>query len=235
MLSTAEERFFRLLSILRRNRRRSLTELLSCTYHIHVLMLNAPGLQGTGLEETIKLVPIDLKNRPSWYKEKVYPENKVPSLEHNNQVKGESLDLIRYIDTNFEGPLLFPKEAAKREFGEELLEYAGSFYTAVITSLKGNTMNEADAAFDHIETALSKFNDGPFFLGQFSLVDIAYVPFIERFQAFFFDVKNYDIAIGRPKFALWIEEMDKIEAYKITKRDPKEHVESYRKRFLSSL
>lgn len=32
----------------------------------------------------------------------------VPSLEHNNEVKGESLDLIKYIDKNFEGPKLFP-------------------------------------------------------------------------------------------------------------------------------
>lgn len=32
----------------------------------------------------------------------------MPSLEHNNEVKGESLDLIRYIDDNFEGPPLFP-------------------------------------------------------------------------------------------------------------------------------
>jgi hypothetical protein len=32
----------------------------------------------------------------------------VPSLEHNNEVRGESLDLIKYIDTHFEGPSLFP-------------------------------------------------------------------------------------------------------------------------------
>lgn len=32
----------------------------------------------------------------------------VPSLEHKNEVKGESLDLIKYIDTNFEGPSLLP-------------------------------------------------------------------------------------------------------------------------------
>ena len=32
-----------------------------------------------GLQEKIKLVPIDLGNRPAWYKEKVYPENKVTS------------------------------------------------------------------------------------------------------------------------------------------------------------
>jgi glutathione S-transferase len=61
------------------------------------------------------------------------------------------------------------------------------------------------AALDKIEAALGKFTDGPFFLGQFSLVDIAYVPFIERFQIFFSGIKNYDITKGRPNIQKFIE------------------------------
>ncbi|XP_073297501.1 glutathione S-transferase L3-like isoform X2 [Primulina huaijiensis] len=185
-----------------------------------------------GLQDKIKLVPIDLHDRPSWYKEKVYHENKVPALEHDNQVKGESLDLIRYIDSNFEGPSLFPSDPVKREFAEELLSFTNTFYKAVTTSLKEDKMNEAASLpFDDIETALSKFDDGPFFLGQFSLVDIAYAPFIERFQPFFLEVKKFDITDSRPKLCVWIEEMNKIEAYRQTQRDAEEHLESYKKRF----
>ncbi|KAM5556173.1 protein IN2-1 [Rosa sericea] len=185
-----------------------------------------------GLEEKIELVPINLQDRPSWYKERVYPPNKVPSLEHNNEVKGESLDLIRYIDSNFEGPSLFPDDPAKREFAEELFTYTDSFSKPVISFFKGEgTEAAAGAAFDYIETALSKFEDGPFFLGQFSLVDIAYAPFIDRFQHFALDVKKYDITAGRPKLAAWIEEMNKNEGFNKTRRDPKELVESYKKRF----
>jgi len=187
-----------------------------------------------GLQDKIHLVPLDLQNRPDWYKEKVYPANKVPSLEHKNEVKGESLDLIKYIDNHFEGPSLFPDDPAKKEFAEELLSYTDTFNKAVISSFKGDG-NEAGAAFDYMETALSKFEDGPFFLGQFSLVDIAYAPFIERFQPFLLDVKKYDITEGRPKLAAWIEEMDKNEAYKQTRREPKELVEIYKKRFLAQL
>ncbi|KAI7752695.1 hypothetical protein M8C21_029228 [Ambrosia artemisiifolia] len=160
-----------------------------------------------GLQEKIKLVPIDLKNRPDWYKEKVYPANKVPALEHNNEVKGESLDLIKYINTNFEGPSLYPEDTIKQEFGEELISYTDTFYKSVTTSLKGDGFDDAATAFDYIEKALSKFDDGPFFLGQFSLVDIAYAPFIERFQPYLLDVKNYDIKLGRPKLAAWIEKI----------------------------
>ncbi|XP_023526395.1 protein IN2-1 homolog B isoform X1 [Cucurbita pepo subsp. pepo] len=185
-----------------------------------------------GLQNKIQLVPINLRDRPSWYKEKVYPPNKVPALEHNNEVKGESLDLIRYIDSNFEGPSLFPEDQGRREFAEELMNYVNSFRGSVVSSFKGDR-NEADVAFDYIESALSKYGDGPFFIGQFSLVDIAYAPFIERYQPFLLEVKTYDITAGRPKLAAWIEEMNKIEGYQQTKGDPREHVDNFKKRFLS--
>ncbi|KAG5239766.1 protein IN2 [Salix suchowensis] len=187
-----------------------------------------------GLQEKIKLVPIDLQDRPAWYKEKVYPTNKVPSLEHNNEVKGESIDLIKYIDSHFDGPSLFPDDPAKKEFAEELFSYTGSFSKANNSTLKGEA-DEAGAAFDCIETALSKFDDGPFFLGQFSLVDIAYAPFIERFQPTLLEFKKNDITAGRPKLTAWIEEMNKIEAYNQTRHEPKQHVETYKKRFLAHL
>ncbi|CAM8916789.1 unnamed protein product [Rhodiola kirilowii] len=183
-----------------------------------------------GLQDKIELVPIDLQNRPDWYREKVYPPNKVPALEHNNEVKGESLDLIKYVDEHFEGPKLLPEDPVKKEFAEELFAYTDTFNTVVFSSMKGEVGDETNAAFDYLEKALSKFEDGPFFLGQFSLVDIAYAPFIERFQAFLLDVKNYDITAGRPKLAAWIEEINKIEGYKQTKRDPKELVETLKRR-----
>ncbi|KAA8516500.1 hypothetical protein F0562_016994 [Nyssa sinensis] len=185
-----------------------------------------------GLHDKIKLVPIDLQNRPAWYKEKVYPENKVPSLEHNNKVIGESLDLLKYIDSHFEGPALLPDDPAKQKFAEELLSYTDTFTRTVYSSFKGDPVKEVGGTFDYLETALHKFDDGPFFLGQFSLVDIAYVPFIERFLVFLQDVFKYDIRSGRPKLAAWIEELNKIAAYKQTKTDPKELVEFYKKRFL---
>jgi len=186
-----------------------------------------------GLQDKIKLVPLDLANRPAWYKEKVYPENKVPALDHNGKIIGESLDLIKYVDSNFEGPSLQPNDPAKQKFAEEMLSYVDTFTKVVFTSFKGDPVKEVGPTFDHLETALNKFDDGPFFLGQFSIADIAYAPFIERFQIFLQDVWKYDITAGRPKLATWIEEINKIDAYKQTKTDPKELVEFYRKRFLA--
>jgi glutathione S-transferase len=178
------------------------------------------------------LVAIDLQNRPAWYKEKVYPENKVPSLEHNGKVIGESLDLVKYLDANFEGTPLTPNDPAKKEFAEQLLSDVGTFVKDLYGSLKGDTVQQASSAVDYLENALGKFDDGPFLLGQFSLVDIAYIPFVERFHIVLPEWFKYNITEGRPKLAKWIEELNKIDAYTQTKVDPQETIDTYKKRFL---
>ncbi|KAH1216722.1 Glutathione S-transferase L3 [Glycine max] len=185
-----------------------------------------------GLQDKIKLVPIDLQDRPAWYKEKVYPENKVPSLEHNGKVLGESLDLIKYVDVNFEGTPLVPSDPAKKEFGEHLISHVDTFNKDLNSSLKGDPVQQASPSFEYLENALGKFDDGPFLLGQFSLVDIAYIPFIERYQIVFAELFKQDIAEGRPKLAVWIEEVNKIDAYTQTKNDPQEIADKYKKRLL---
>lgn len=187
-----------------------------------------------GLQDKIKLVAIDLENRPAWYKEKVYPENKVPSLEHEGKVIGESLDLIKYIDVNFEGPTLLPNDPEKQKFSEELIAYSETFLKTVYTSFKADDpVKEACYAFDYLETALQKFDDGPFFLGhEISLADIAYAPFIERYQGFFQHEWKYDITSGRPKLAAWVEEINKIDAYKQTKCDINKVIQYYKIRYL---
>ncbi|XP_027350312.1 glutathione S-transferase L3-like [Abrus precatorius] len=185
------------------------------------------------LQDKIKLVPIDLMNKPAWYKEKVHPEGKVPSLEHNGKVLVESIDLIKYVDANFEGPSLFPHDSVKKELGEELIKYVDTFTKDVFGSFKGDPITQTSASFDYLENALGKYDDGPFFLGEFSLVDIAYIPFIERFQILFSEVYKHDITAGRPKLAAWIKELNSNNAYKQTKLlDPQEFVDFIKKRFL---
>ncbi|MGV7468055.1 glutathione S-transferase C-terminal domain-containing protein, partial [Mycobacterium kansasii] len=88
-------------------------------------------------------------------------------------------------------------------------------------------------AFDKLEESLSKFDDGPFFLGQFSAADIAYAPFIERFQPLLLELKNYDITSGRPKLTTWIEELNKVDGYKQSKYDINEIISTIKRRVLA--
>ncbi|KAF7818562.1 putative protein phosphatase 2C 38 [Senna tora] len=160
-------------------------------------------------------------------------KREVPSLEHNGKVVGESLDVIKYIDANFQGPSLFPSEPDKRDFGEQLISHVNTFTNDVYSSFKGDPVQQTSSAFDYLETALGKFDDGPFFLAQLSLVDIAYISFLERFQIVFSELFNHDITAGRPKLGAWIEEMNKFDAYKHTKVDRENYVEAFKKKFLA--
>ncbi|KAM0921870.1 hypothetical protein ACQ4PT_006568 [Festuca glaucescens] len=84
-----------------------------------------------GLQGKIVLVPMDLADRPAWYK-KVCQQNQIPCLEHDNKIIGESLDLIKYMDINFEGPKLFPDDSKKQRLAEELLAYSDTFNQAML-------------------------------------------------------------------------------------------------------
>lgn len=99
-------------------------------------------------------------------------------------------------------------------------------------SLKGDPSKETAPVLDYLENALYKFDDGPFFLGQLSLVDIAYIPFIERFQTVLNELFKCDITAERPKLSAWIEEINKSDGYAQTKMDPKEIVEVFKKKFM---
>ncbi|KOM38957.1 hypothetical protein LR48_Vigan03g233900 [Vigna angularis] len=79
------------------------------------------------------------------------------------------------------------------------------FQTGLPSIRRKSTQKTRCPAFDYLENSLGKFDDGPFFLGQFSWVVIAYVPFVERFQLFLFELFKHDITEGRPKLASWIE------------------------------
>ncbi|XP_057252401.1 protein IN2-1 homolog B isoform X2 [Beta vulgaris subsp. vulgaris] len=188
-----------------------------------------------GLHDKIQLVPIDLDDRPTWYKEKVNPANKVPALEHNNNIIVESLDLIKYIDANFEGPSLFPDDHAKKEYTEELFVYSDKWNPTLFFYLRGTkSEDEMRAAFDKFEELLSKYNhEGPFLLGaQFSAADVVYAPFLQRYLPLFIDLHKYDITEGRPKLAAWLKALDTIEAFQQTKWDEEQNVKIYKRRNL---
>lgn len=86
----------------------------------------------------------------------------VPALEHNGKVIGESLDLIKYVDSNFEGPSLFPEVSHKiylfgSLFGRVFLEkglfvkticrLAFSIYNLTILVHTRSTLDHANKEF----------------------------------------------------------------------------------------
>lgn len=79
------------------------------------------------------------------------------------------------------------------------------------------TVIDVAPMLDHLENVLKKYaNEGPFFFGKsVSMVDMIYIPFLERAEISF--PSNYDSKVGRPHLAKWIEAMNTIDAYTSTK------------------
>lgn len=189
-----------------------------------------------GLQDKIELVAIDLQDKPAWFLEKVFPLGKVPVLEHNGNIIAESLDLLTYMDTNFEGPKLLPRDPAKKAFADELISSSDSVIAALFRAGHAQGDDEFSVlvapALDKVEASLGRFSDGPFLLGQsISAVDMVYAPFVERFKDFFAAVKQYDMTQARPKLKAWIEELNKVDVYAATWGDRHMQIVAMMKKF----
>jgi len=100
----------------------------------------------------------------------------IPVLEHNGNIIAESLDLLSYLDANFEGPKLFPgdQDPAKQAFADELIANSDSVITAFFKAGRAYAQGQGDddiskilaPALDKVEESLGRFSDGPFLLGQ---------------------------------------------------------------------
>ncbi|CAI5480668.1 unnamed protein product [Closterium sp. Yama58-4] len=183
-----------------------------------VIAVNYKGL------DFIERVEISLRSKPEWYTEKVYPPGKVPAIEHDGKVVGESLDLLLLIDEWFgdKGPRIVPEDPALAAEASALVAACGDLmmagYTALSQLYQTGGEKEVEAAMgshlDSIEASLGKHQEnGPFFLGSFSYVDIAYLPFLERFKIAFDHFCHTDITKGRPNLQRWFEAAASIKAY----------------------
>ncbi|GJP34552.1 hypothetical protein CLOM_g18986 [Closterium sp. NIES-68] len=172
----------------------------------------------------IERVEISLRSKPEWYTEKVYPPGKVPALEHDGKVVGESLDLLLLLDDWFgdKGPRIVPQDITLASEASTLVAACGDIVMAGYSCLSQHyqTGGEAEveasmgAHLDSLEKSLAQHQSkGLFFLGNFSYVDIAYLPFLERFRIAFDHFCGTDITKGRPNLGRWFEAAATMQVY----------------------
>lgn len=141
-----------------------------------------------------ELIEIDLFNRPEWFAA-ISPYGKVPVLRHAGVTVHESTIINQYLDEAFPQPALMPESPALRAEARIWMDYCETRFLPAAHKL----MSEADDAqkrtanverlsevLRHIEHAgLRKTGSGPWFFGQqFSLTDIQFAPFLERFEMY---------------------------------------------------
>ncbi|GAQ79876.1 glutathione transferase [Klebsormidium nitens] len=172
------------------------------------------GVKYKGLDNELESVEVDLRKMPQWYKD-LYPVGKVPSIEHNGKVTGESLDVLKYLDTHFDGPKLEPASKEDRVTVQKLVE----FCDRELVPLGFGTASMKDAAPHEYKKGIKPVLDvlerqleaaeaagkGPYLVGGFSTADAAILPFLWRFQFIFENFRGLDLFEDHPRLAKYFQ------------------------------
>jgi glutathione S-transferase len=152
---------------------------------------------------------IDPDNRPDWFLA-ISPHKKVPVLRIDDRASlFESNAIAEYLDETI-APRLHPEDPIERAMNRAWTDYVPSFAEAMTATAYADSEAEYHKAaakipgpFERLERALEKQGNGPFFNGaQYSLVDAAYAPFLQRY--FFLDrVKALGHIENFPRLAAW--------------------------------
>ncbi|HEV7997824.1 MAG TPA: glutathione S-transferase family protein [Stellaceae bacterium] len=153
---------------------------------------------------------IESDNRPDWFLA-ISPHKKVPVLRIDDRVSlFESNAINEYLDETI-APRLHPKDPIERALNRAWTDYVPTFASAVTATAYADTeedYNKAAAAipvpFERLEKALEK-GGGPYFNGaEYSLVDAAYAPFLQRY-VFLDRVRKLGHIEKFPRLKAWTE------------------------------
>jgi len=125
------------------------------------------------------------------------PYGKIPVIDDDGKLLFESCIINEYLDEKYPNPPLQPKDPYLRSRGRILVDYFLNYLHEAYWALRGEMIkkNEADrdpkiiaetrkevtARLQYLEEALG---DKPFFLGDYSLTDIAMLPRFPRLEKY---------------------------------------------------
>ncbi len=148
-------------------------------------------------------VEIDLRDRPAWIYDK-NPRGRVPVLEEDGFVLPESLAIMEYLEERWPEPALLPTDpgdrALVRVWYSRFDDLSGAYYDAR-RGEDPDAPTRLDAEVDKLAAVLA---DRPYLAGvEYSLADVAYVPWILRIEA----LLNVDVR-RREALAGWLARLE---------------------------
>ena len=190
------------------------------TKYMLVSFKTCPWLQRSAIVLREKNTEFELRhiepdNRPDWFLA-ISPHKKVPVLRIDDSVSlFESNAINEYLDETIP-PRLHPADPIERAINRAWTDYVPTFASAVTATAYADTEGDYNKAaagipqpFERLEKALEKQGSGPYFNGaQYSLVDAAYAPFLQRY--FFLDrVRKLGHIENYPRLKAWGEALIK--------------------------
>jgi glutathione S-transferase len=154
---------------------------------------------------------IEPDNRPDWFLA-ISPHKKVPVIRIDDKESlFESNAINEYLDETV-SPQLHPKDPLQRAVNRAWTDYVPTFASSVTGCAYAATQADYDKAiakipeaFDRLEKALEKQGSSPFFNGaEYSLVDAAYAPFLQRY-VFLDRIKKIGLMEKYPRLKAWTD------------------------------
>ncbi len=165
--------------------------------------------------------------KEAWYKRKV-PSGMLPAVELDGQLITESDDILIALEQAF-GPLMVSMQDTKaiplRQLERLLFRAWCSWLCQPVRSARQEQFNREQfvAVVAKVEAALAA-TPGPYFLEEFSVVDLVFTPYVERMNASLFYYKGYSMREENPGFAAWFDAMETRPTYRGTQSDFHTHV-----------
>jgi glutathione S-transferase len=154
---------------------------------------------------------IEPDNRPDWFLA-ISPHKKVPVLRIDDKISlFESNAINEYLDETIL-PRLHPEDPVERAINRAWTDYVPTFASVVTATAYADTEAEYNKAaeqipvpFERLERALEKQGSGSFFNGaNYSLVDAAYAPFLQRY-VFLDRIKRLGQIEKYPRLKSWCD------------------------------
>jgi glutathione S-transferase len=160
--------------------------------------------------------------KESWYKRKV-PSGMLPALELDRRLITESDDILLALEQVFgpltrgmEDPAVIPLRRLERLLFRAWCSWL--CYPAMSARQEQHNREQFVEVVGKVEHTLAA-TPGPYFLEEFSTVDVIFTPYVERMNASLYYYKGYSMREANPYLAAWFEAMETRSTYRGTQSD----------------
>ena len=160
-------------------------------------------------------------NKPNSFMQ-INPSGGIPVAIIKGKIITESNDIMNVLEQTFKTNPMYPINTIKLTRVNSLLQLERRVFSCWFNWLTSNNPDstQMDELLQQVDSQLSIDSSGPYFLGEFSMIDIMFTPFLERMAASLPYYKGFESRTFKYPYLLkWYEAMDTRLTYSGLKSD----------------
>lgn len=166
--------------------------------------------KGLAYEEIVVDLPAGAQRAPTF--RRLNPFGQLSVLEDGDVVVSESIAILEYLDERHPSPPLLPRDPARRASARQLMLWSGDYlappwkawmaprFAPEVPADDPSVARGRTEVANHLDVLESRLAEGEWLIGDYSLADVCYAPFVTTFAL----VGLGDLVDERPKVRGWI-------------------------------